>query len=92
MIKNEGLESLLQLPPRLPTYVKRAIYQTLAAAGLAVIEGDLDKSYWVRLLQPLQDRFKAFINREDSARSYQEEHVKTELLDILECLIGKLIL
>lgn len=87
-MKSEGLGELLQLLPRLPSYVKRGVYRALAMAGMGVVEGSADSSYWVRLLQPLQDRFKALIGRDDSNRSYQDESVKTELLDILECLIG----
>jgi len=89
LFKSDGIGELIKIVNTLPTYVKRGVYRALTEAGKAVEEKAVgDENYWGRFLQPLQDRFNAIVNGEDARRNYQNENVRSELLDILECLAG----
>lgn len=72
----------------MPQTVKRGLFKGFVLAG-AALEEESDKSeYWKRILSPVQLRFKTIICQENFNRIYQEENVKTELIDILESFIG----
>jgi hypothetical protein len=42
-----------------------------------------------QVLKPLQDRFKNIICQENFNRTFHEENMKVEIIDILESFIGK---
>lgn len=56
-------------------------------AGAGLKEQELN-GYYEQILKPIQIRFKDLVCRENLNRIYQEENIKKEVIDILECFIG----
>lgn len=69
--------------------VKRGVFKGLTLAGVALQDANSRNEYWLQILKPLQDRFKNIVCQENFNRVYHEENVKSEVLDILECLVGE---
>lgn len=93
IIKCDGLWNLVELqsklgPGALPQTVKRGLFKGFVLAGAALDEENGRPEYWKRILSPVQLRFKNIICQENFNRIYQEENVKTEIIDILESFIG----
>lgn len=57
-------------------------------AGAALTDTQEANGYYEQILKPIQLRFKTLLGQENFNRVYQEENVKKEIVDILECLIG----
>lgn len=93
IIKCEGLWTLVELqsklePGALPQMVRRGLYKSFVLAGAAIEEENSRSEYWKRILTPVQIRFKAILCQENFNRIYQDENVKSELVDIFESFIG----
>lgn len=71
-----------------PRAATRGLTSAIVRIGVA-LENKNNNQYWLQTIQPLQDRFKRIISRDDFVRSYHCEDVKIQIIDILECLIGK---
>lgn len=50
-----------------------------------------DQYYWSRILQALQNRFTQLISSDNFMSSHHEEHIKIQIIDILESCIGTFI-
>lgn len=72
----------------MPQLVRRGLFKGFVLAGAAIEEENGRTEYWKRILSPVQIRFKTILCQENFNRIYQEETVKTEIIDILESFIG----
>lgn len=72
-----------------PQIIKRGLMQTVVQV-VAATQNNIDQSYWTQTLQPLLDRFKQITSNEKFLQCYHQEEIKIQLMDILECFIGKL--
>lgn len=93
LIKCDGLWNLVELqsklkPGTLPQLVRRGLYRAFVLAGAAIEDENGRSEYWKRILLPIQIRFKSILCQENFNRIYQEETIKTEIIDILETFIG----
>lgn len=57
-------------------------------SGAALSDPQQANSYFEQILKPVQVRFKTLLGQENFNRIYQEENIKKEVIDILECFIG----
>ncbi|KAK5650842.1 hypothetical protein RI129_001871 [Pyrocoelia pectoralis] len=92
-VKTEGLWNLVNLQRELkggslPQNIRRGLYKGFVLAGSSLTDIDALNEYYQRILKPVQLRFKEILCQENFNRIYQEEHIKTEIIDILECFIG----
>lgn len=92
-MKNEALWNLYNLqwklePGVLPQNIRRGLYKGFTLAGAALADPQEANAYYEQILKPVQLRFKTLLGQENLSRVYQEENVKKEVVDILECLIG----
>lgn len=93
IVKSEGLWNLFNLqlkiePGVLPQNIRRGLYKGFTLAGAALTDTQETNAYYEQILKPVQLRFKTLLGQENFNRIYQEENVKKEIVDILECLIG----
>lgn len=93
IVKSEGLWNLFNLqlkiePGLLPQNIRRGLYKGFTLAGAALADPQDANTYYEQILKPVQIRFKTLLSQENFNRVYQEENVKKEVVDILECLIG----
>ncbi|XP_031333614.1 exportin-4-like [Photinus pyralis] len=92
-VKTEGLWNLVNLQRQLkagslPPNIRRGLYKSFVLAGSSLADIEALNEYYQRILKPIQLRFKEVLCQENFNRIYQEEHIKTEIIDILECFIG----
>lgn len=57
-------------------------------AGSALNDPQASNEYYQQIIKPVQSRFKNLLCQENFNRIYQEESIKTEVIDILECFLG----
>lgn len=93
IVKSEGLWNLVNLqndikPGSLPHNIRRGLYKGFVLAGSSLSEPQSSNEYYQQILKPVQMRFKNLLCQENFNRIYQEEHIKTDVIDILECFIG----
>lgn len=93
IVKSDGFWNLVELQSKLepglvPQAVKRGLFKGFVLAGAAVEDVNNRAEYWKRILSPVQERFKTILCQENFNRIYQEEGVKTEIIDILESFTG----
>lgn len=93
MIKCDELWNLVELESKLdlgilPQTVKRGLFKSFVLAGAAIEDENDRNEYWKRILSPVELKFKTILGQENFNRIYQEEHIKTEVINILESLIG----
>lgn len=93
IVKSEALWNLFNLqlkiePGLLPQNIRRGLYKGFTLAGAALTDTQDANAYYEQILKPVQLRFKTLLGQENFSRVYQEENVKKEVVDILECLIG----
>lgn len=91
-MKTEGLWKLYNEQSKLdinilPQNIRRGLYIGFVLAGSGLKEQELN-GYYEQILKPIQTRFKDLVCRENLSRIFQEETIKKEVIDILECLIG----
>lgn len=72
----------------LPQNIRRGLYKGFTLAGAALTDAQEANAYYEQILKPVQLRFKTLLGQENFNRVYQEENVKKEIVDILECYIG----
>lgn len=70
---------------------KRGLSKVIVQVGGAIQDACNKEQYWSQTLQPLQNRFKEIISNESFSRSYHQENVKMQIIDILESIIGKIL-
>lgn len=92
-MKLEGFWPLVDLqskikPGVVPQSVKCGLLKGFVIAGATITDENSRKEYWQRILIPIQSRFKNIICRENFNRIYQEEQVKSEIIDLLESFTG----
>ncbi|XP_076760999.1 exportin-4 [Xylocopa sonorina] len=91
VLKSERFRCIINLATKgqhdFPQIVKRGLMQTVVRAAVGV-ENEIDQSYWMQTLQPLLDRFKQVTCNEKFLRYYQQEDIKMQVSDILDCYIG----
>lgn len=75
-------------PGFLPQNIRRGLYKGFTQAGAALTNKQEAAAYYEQVLKPVQQRFKTLLGQENFNRIYQEENVKKEIIDILECFIG----
>ncbi|KZC13861.1 Exportin-4 [Dufourea novaeangliae] len=71
-----------------PQKVKRGLMQAVIQGGIATPNATAEGGYWSQALQPLQDRYKRITTDEKFLKSYHQEEIKIQIIDILECAIG----
>lgn len=74
----------------LPQGVKRDVIRGLTLAGMALKDENHRREYIDQVLKPLQNRLLTIVRQENFSRISHEESVKVEILDILDCMIGKI--
>ena len=74
----------MQLPPT----ALRGLMRAAVRVASAIAEPSLHEQYWLQTLQPLVDRFKAITSNENFPRSYHQEDVRSQIVDLLESFIG----
>lgn len=89
VLKSEELVNVIKLLSALQLSAKRGVYKGLTLAGAALQDASSRNEYWSQILKPLQDRFKTILCQENFSRIYHQENIKTEVLDILESLVGE---
>ncbi|XP_018330487.1 exportin-4-like [Agrilus planipennis] len=93
IVKTEGLWNLVNLQSKLnaaslPPNVRRGLYKGFVKAGASLLNPQEANEYFRQIFKPLQSRFKGLLSQENFNRIYQEEKVRKEVLDILECFVG----
>ncbi|KAF5273427.1 hypothetical protein FQA39_LY07444 [Lamprigera yunnana] len=93
IVKTEGLWNLVKMQSELevgllPQNIRRGLYKGFVLAGSSLNVSEALSEYYGRILKPIETRFKNLVCQEGFNRIYQEEQVKTEFIDILECFIG----
>ncbi|KAF5270418.1 hypothetical protein FQR65_LT05606 [Abscondita terminalis] len=93
IVKTEGLWNLVNLQMELkagvlPQNIRRGLYKGFVLAGASMNDLEATNEYFRRILKPVQTRFKDLVCQENFNRIYQEENIKTEVVDIIECFIG----
>ncbi|XP_015117470.1 exportin-4 [Diachasma alloeum] len=91
ILKSERFGSLIDLATKvqyqLPQTAKRGLMRAIVQAG-AALQGDNNEGYWSQTLQPLHDRFKQIVSNNNFSRSYHQEEVRVQIIDVLESFIG----
>ncbi|XP_022913181.1 exportin-4-like [Onthophagus taurus] len=93
VVKSEGLWNLWAEqsrldPGSLPVNIRRNLLRAFVLAGCSFTDKNHSLEYYQRILSPIQHSFKMLVTQERFNVTYQEENVRAELLDILECFIG----
>lgn len=92
-LKSECLGSLIELATKsrydLPQTAKRGLVRVVVQVGAALRDDSHKDQYWAQTLQPLLDRFKQIISNEYFTRSYHEEQIKIQLMELFESYIGQ---
>ena len=92
IVKSDGLWNLINLqmklePGTLPPNVRRGLYKGFVLVGGHLSDTQQLNDYIEQIMKPVQHRFKNLFH-ENFNRTYQEECVRTEVVDVLECFIG----
>lgn len=93
IVKSDGFWNLVELQTKLapgvvPQTIKRGLFKGFVLAGATVEDPNNRAEFWKRILSPVQGKFKNILCQENFNRIYQDERVKTELIDILESFVG----
>jgi hypothetical protein len=92
LIKCERFGNLVELATKsheLPQVAKRGLMRSIVHVGAVLIDADQLQQYFSQILQPLQNRFKNIICNTDFSRNYHQEDIRVQIIEILECIIGK---
>ncbi|XP_063971922.1 exportin-4-like isoform X2 [Diachasmimorpha longicaudata] len=91
ILKSERFGRLIDLATKveyqLPQAAKRRLMRVIVQAG-AALRGENNEGYWSQTLQPLHDRFKQIVSNNNFSRSYHQEDVRGQIIDVLESFIG----
>ncbi|XP_013778949.1 exportin-4-like [Limulus polyphemus] len=92
-IQCEGLKSLINKHATnqfhlLPAAAKRGILKSLVIVGTANQDKESKEQYWKHLIEPLQNRINAVFYNGSFHQNFHREQVKSEVLDLIECVIG----
>lgn len=63
--------------------------RAVVTVGAAIQDANNKQQYWAQTLQPMQNRFQELVSNADFPRSYHQEEVRVQIVDILESSIGK---
>lgn len=93
VLKCDGFWNLVRLhndfeSDAVPQSAKRGLLKAFILAGAALDESHKRDEYWIQILKPLQERFKHIVCNESFSRTFQEEKIRNEVIDILESFIG----
>ncbi|XP_018372809.1 PREDICTED: exportin-4-like [Trachymyrmex cornetzi] len=90
LLKSEHFNYIIELATKeqydFPQIIKRGLMRVVVHAGITLQNSD--QYYWSRILQALQNRFTQLISSDNFVSSYHEEHIKIQIIDILESCIG----
>lgn len=93
VLKSECLGRLIELATKsrydLPQAAKRGLLRAVVQVGAAFRDQTYEDQYWSQTLQPLLSRFKEIISNENLPRTFHQEEVRVQLIDVLESFIGK---
>ncbi|XP_011307073.1 exportin-4-like [Fopius arisanus] len=89
MLKSERFRNLIDLAikTQLPQTAKRGLMRAIVQAG-AALPNESNEGYWRQTLEPLHDRFKQIVSNNNFSRSYHQEEVRVQIIDVLESFIG----
>lgn len=94
LLKSDHFARLVDLATKahfdLSQIAKRGLSKAIVQVGGAIQDANTKEQYWLQTLQPLQNRFKEIISNESFSRTYHQENVKVQIIDILESIIGKI--
>lgn len=93
IVKSEGLWNLIKLqatilPGVLPTNIRKELFKGFILAGSCLTRDSERDDFYKQILKPVEQRLKEILCQENLNRIYHQDHIKVELIDIVEKLIG----
>ncbi|KAL5234349.1 hypothetical protein ACI65C_001759 [Semiaphis heraclei] len=93
VINCEGFWKLFELQNHVPEHqlvpeVKEGLYKAFSLAADAFIENDKQKDYYSRVITPTLDKFRKILGDENFRKTYNNDAVRLEIMDILHKCIG----
>ncbi len=94
VLKSEGIVNLLNLESSqqltaLPSVAKRGLIKALVLVGSACEDQASRDQYWMRVLNPLSEKFNAIIQHSDLKKIYNDDKVRGSIESLLESFIGE---
>lgn len=91
LIESERFGLLVDMATKgheLPQLAKRSLMRAIVEVSFVLSDDDRKEQYFSQILQPLENRFKAVICSADFPRTYHQEEIRAQFMDILEAFIG----